>query len=38
MAPGLRPVEETTRISIADAIEDFRRGNEKREWLEGVFE
>lgn len=38
MAPGLRPVEETTRISIADSIEDFRRGNEKREWLEGVFE
>ena len=30
MAPGLRPVEETTRISIADALEDFRRGDMKR--------
>ena len=30
MAPGLRPVEETTRISIADALEDFRRGDERR--------
>ena len=34
MAPGLRPVEETTRISIADALEDFRRGDEKRKLLE----
>ena len=32
MAPGLRPVEETTRISIADALEDFRRGDERREF------
>lgn len=34
MAPGLRPVEETTRISISDALEDFRRGDAKRESIE----
>ena len=34
MAPGLRPVEETTRISISDALGDFRRGDERRKYRE----
>ena len=31
MAPGLRPVEEHVRISIADQLADFQRGEAKGE-------
>lgn len=36
LAPGLRPVEEGTRISIAEVLDNFRRSDDKGVWIVGV--